>query len=68
MRSPRDQISALIEDCSQRDLRQIAEFCVDHINDVKEVAFLADYLRLHRDLEADQYREAFKSKRRIAKA
>lgn len=42
----RDQIAQLIEDLSQRELRQVIEYCVDHLNNPTEYRALADYLRL----------------------
>jgi hypothetical protein len=48
MSTNRDQIAALLETLTQREIRQIAEYAIDHMEKVDEVNNLADYLRLHR--------------------
>jgi hypothetical protein len=50
MSSERDQVAALLETLSQREIRQVAEYAIDHMEDPDEVKKLADYLRLHRFL------------------
>ena len=54
--SLRDQCAALLEQMSQRNIRQLAECCVDHLDDVGEWKSLADYLRLHIVLNAAKTR------------
>ena len=46
----RDKCAQALEFLSQKDLRQLGEYVVDHLNDPAQVQALADYLRLHRVL------------------
>lgn len=42
-----NQWASMLEDASQRETRQMAEYAIDHIEDMSEARALQAYLREH---------------------
>ena len=55
--SLRDQAAQMLEDMSQRDIRQIAEYCIDHLDDEMEAGHLMDYAKMHKAWAINEYRK-----------
>lgn len=46
-----NEAAQILEDMTQRDIRTLAEFCIDHMTDPMEVLALRRYMKDHLDIE-----------------